>query len=82
MHYLTDSWDNLGGVAHHKDQDNRHRDSGQPELPLPQGVVTSPGRVGNRIQMLYNSAAYFTFLPPNNNKIICQLAVDCLVKTK
>ena len=51
MHYLTDSWDNLGGVAHHEDQDNHHGDSGQPELPLPQGVVTSPGRVGNRIHI-------------------------------
>ena len=45
MHYLTDSGDNLGGVAHHEDQDNHHGDAGQPELPLPQGVVTSSEHV-------------------------------------
>ena len=42
---LADSWNNLGGVAHHENQDDHHGDAGQPEFPLPQGVVASPGRV-------------------------------------
>ena len=70
-------------MTHHENQDDHHGDAGQPEFPLPQGVVASPVKESSfewrdRIE---DSAAHFTSEQQQDNLPACCI-LPCSDKTE